>query len=98
MSLSVLVRRGAQTDIERILNDLEQVRAGLGRQFMGRLGKVLESIEAFPELYGVIWQDVRAARLKQFRYIVYYVAFRDRVEVIAVTHGSQDASAWQSRA
>lgn len=97
MSLPVILRPGAQTDIERIHNDLEQVRAGLGRQFMVRLRKVLESIEAFPELYGTIWQDVRAARMKQFRYIVSYVVFPDRVEVIAVTHGSQDASVWQSR-
>jgi toxin ParE1/3/4 len=97
MSLPVILRPSAQTDIERIHNDLEQVRAGLGRQFMARLRKVLESIEAFPELYGVIWQDVRAARLKQFRYIVYYVACSDRVEIIAVTQGSQDASAWRSR-
>ena len=33
-----------------------------------------------PEMYGVVWQDVRAARLKKFRYVIYYVAFADRVE------------------
>jgi toxin ParE1/3/4 len=97
MSLPVIIRPDAETDIQRIHDDLEQVRAGLGGQFMARLREVLERIEAFPELYGSIWQDVRAARLKQFRYIVYYVVFSDRVEIIAVVHGSQDASAWQSR-
>jgi plasmid stabilization system protein ParE len=50
-----------------------------------------------PELYGVLWEDVRAARLKQFRYIVYYVVFPLRVDVLAVMHGSRDASAWQAR-
>jgi toxin ParE1/3/4 len=71
VSLPVIIRPATQTDIERIHDDLEQVRAGLGRQFMARLREVLERIEAFPELYGVIWQDVQAARMKQFRYIVY---------------------------
>ncbi|MHB1426776.1 MAG: type II toxin-antitoxin system RelE/ParE family toxin [Gemmataceae bacterium] len=97
MSLPVIIRPDAQMDIRTIHDDLEQVRAGLGGQFMARLRAVLERIEAFPEIYGVIWQDVRSARLKQFRYIVYYVVFSDRIEIIAMTHGSQDASVWQSR-
>lgn len=97
MSLPVIIRPDAQTDIQRIHDDLDQLRVGLGGQFMARLREVLERIEAFPELYGAIWQDVRAARLKRFRYIVYYAVFSDRVEVLAVIHGSRDASAWQSR-
>lgn len=60
--------------------------------------EVLGRIEAMPEMYGVVWQDVRAARLRKFRHVVYYVAFADRVEVLAVLHGSRDASAWKSRA
>ena len=98
MSLPVILRAEAQADIQAARDDLEQVRAGLGVQFARRLRQVLEQIESMPELYGVIWQDVRAARLKQFRYLVYYVVFADRVEVLAVMHGSRDASAWQSRA
>jgi hypothetical protein len=50
-----------------------------------------------PQMYGRIWQDVRAARLRKFRYILYYVVFSDRVEVLAVTHGSQHESTWQAR-
>jgi len=40
---------------------------------------------------------VRAARLRKFRYVVYYVVFADRVEVLGVLHGSRDGSVWQSR-
>jgi plasmid stabilization system protein ParE len=57
----------------------------------------LERIEFMPEMYAVIWQDVRASRVKRFRHVLYYVAFDDRVEVLAVMHGARDASAWQSR-
>ncbi len=97
MSLPVIVRPEAQADIQEIHDDLERVRAGLGMQFAARLREILERIEAMPELYGIVWQDVRAVRLKQFRYVVYYVVFPDRVEVLAVAHGSRDASSWQSR-
>jgi plasmid stabilization system protein ParE len=97
MSLPVILRPEAQADIQAARDDLERARAGLGQQFAARLREVLERIEAMPEMYGTVWQDVRAARLRRFRYLVYYVVFTDRVEVLAVMHGAQDASSWQSR-
>jgi plasmid stabilization system protein ParE len=49
-------------------------------------------------MYGIVWQNVRAARLRRFTYVVYYRVHDDRVEVLAVMHGSRDASGWQARA
>ena len=97
MSLPVILRPAADADIQASHDDLEQVRAGLGAQFVTRVREALDQIEAMPELYGVVWQDVRAVRLRQFRHVVYYVVFTDRVEVLAVMHGSQDPTSWQSR-
>jgi plasmid stabilization system protein ParE len=98
MTLPVILRPEAEDDVQATHQSLEQSQIGLGDKFSARLREVLERIEAMPELYGVVWQDVRAARLKKFRYVVYYVVFDDRAEVLAVMHGSRDASAWQSRA
>jgi plasmid stabilization system protein ParE len=97
MSLPVILRPAAVADIRDTRDALDGVQAGLGGQFVARVREVLERIEAMPEMYGTVWQDVRAARLKKFRYVVYYVVFADRVEVLAVLHGSRDASVWQSR-
>jgi plasmid stabilization system protein ParE len=97
MSLPVILRPEAEADIRGTYDDLEHSHTGLGRRFTARVREVLERIESMPELYGVVWQDVRAARLKQFRYVVYYVVFADRVEVLAVLHGSRDGPAWKSR-
>ena len=97
MSLPVILRPGAEADIQLIHDELERVRVGLGDRFVARVREVLERVEAMPEIYGLVWQDVRAARLRKFRHVVYYVVFADRVEVLAVLHGSRDASAWQSR-
>jgi plasmid stabilization system protein ParE len=87
-------------DVDRLLRCLRDWDALVAR-FVGNLGdalEVLERIESMPEIYGVVWQDVRAARLKRFRHVVYYVVFADRVEVLAVLHGARDAAAWRSRA
>jgi plasmid stabilization system protein ParE len=53
--------------------------------------------ESMPHLYGVIERDIRAARLRKFRHVVYYVVFQDRVEVLAVLHGARDPSVWRGR-
>jgi plasmid stabilization system protein ParE len=98
VSLPVILRPEAEADVQMAHDDLEQVRVGLGVRFVARVRELLARIESQPEMYGVVWQDVRAARVKKFRYLVYYVVFGDRVEVLAVLHGSHDASAWHSRA
>jgi len=97
MSLAVLLRPAAEADIQAIHDELEQAQAGLGDRFVARVRELLERIETMPEMYGLVWQDARAARLRKFQYVVYYVVFTDRVEVLAVMHGSRDKSAWQSR-
>ena len=97
MTTPLIVRPEAQEDIQTTCDALEQVQTGLGRRFAGRLREVFQRVESTPELHGVVWQDVRAARVKHFRYVVYYVPFDDRVEVIAVLHGARDPSVWQSR-
>jgi toxin ParE1/3/4 len=97
VSVPVILRPAAEADVDAIRAGLDAVRLGLGDNFASRLRELLRRIEQLPELYGVVRQDVRAARLRRFKHVVYYVAFPDRVEVIAVLHGSRDASAWRSR-
>ena len=97
MSLPVILRHEAEVDFQEARDQLEAVRVGLGAQFLARVREVLARIEKMPELHGKVWQDVRAARLKQFRYIVYFIVLADRVEVLAVLHGARDPSSWQSR-
>jgi plasmid stabilization system protein ParE len=98
MSLPVILRPAAELDIQTTHDELEQVQPGLGGRFIARVQDVLERIESMPEIYGLVGQDVRAARLRKFRHLVYYVVFADRIEVLAVMHGSRDSSVWQVRA
>ena len=98
MSLPVILRHEAEVDIQGARNELEAVRVGLGNQVLARLREVLARIEKMPELHGKVWEDVRATRLKQFRYIVYFIVLADRIEVLAVLHSARDPLAWQSRA
>lgn len=84
MTLPVILRPEAEADIQDHFRYLEEIRVGLGGEFSSRLGDVFERIEAMRQSYGVVWQDVRAARLRKFRYVLYYRLLSDRVEVLAV--------------
>ena len=97
MSLPVILRHEAEVDVQEARDQLEAIRIGLGNQVLARVREVLARIEKMPELHGKVWEDVRAARLKQFRYIVYFIVLADRVEVLAVLHSARDPSSWQSR-
>ncbi len=98
MIRSLILRPPAEKDVRETYDALEQLRTGLGAQFNLRLRKTLERIEVNPEMYGFVWQDVRAARLRHFRYVVYYVVQPDEVAVIGVLHGARDSTIWKLRA
>jgi toxin ParE1/3/4 len=97
MTLPLIVRREAEEDIQQAREFLEQARAGLGTRFVARLREVFERIESNPDLYGRVWKDVRAARVRRFRHLVYYTVFDDRVEILAVLHGARNPSTWRLR-
>jgi plasmid stabilization system protein ParE len=98
VSLPVVLRPEASQDAEEARDYHEARRPGSGQSFLNRLNEALQRIGALPEMYGIVWHNVRAARLRQFTYVVYYRILHDRVEVLAVMHGARDASAWQGRA
>jgi toxin ParE1/3/4 len=98
MSLPVVLRPEASQDAEEGRDHFEAQLAGRGQAFLDRLNETLVGISVMPEMYGVIWQNVRAARLRRFTYVVYDRVHTDRVEVLAVMHGGRDPSAWQARA
>jgi plasmid stabilization system protein ParE len=98
MTLPVVLRPEASQDAQEARDHLEGQQAGLGQAFLDRLNETLAGIGAVPELYGVVWRNVRAARLRRFTYVVYYRVHADRVEVLAGKHGSRRASAWRARA
>ncbi|QDU18823.1 type II toxin-antitoxin system RelE/ParE family toxin [Urbifossiella limnaea] len=98
MSLPVVVRPEADDDIVAARAWYDEQGAGLGARFAARLAAVIDRLSDVPELYGEVGPGVRAATVARFPYVVYYRPFADRVEVLAVLHGSRDPAAWQGRA
>ena len=97
MSLPIVLRPEAQADLLAARDWYAQQRAGLEDAFAEAVEQLLARIEAMPELYAAVLRDVRRGKLRRFPYVVYYRVLADRIEVIAVLHGSRDPQVWQDR-
>lgn len=97
MSTPVVLRPEATRDLQDAREWYEDQQPGLGTVFASRAADAVDLLAQFPELYGVVWQDVRAAPIHRHPYIIYYRVLADRVEVFAVLHAHRDESEWQSR-
>ena len=98
MRLPVKLTDEALLDLQQAHDWYNSRRAGLGITFVLRTKTKLLSLGNAPEAYALIWHNVRATTIKRFPYIVYYRIQSDHVEVLAILHGSRDASEWQRRA
>src|SRR3954470_5179678 len=97
MSLPVVLRPEAQADLVAARDWYEQQRPGLGDAFADAVDEVLGRVGPMPEIYAVVMNGVRRAKLQRFPYLVYYRVRGDRVEVLGVLHGSRDPQTWQGR-
>ena len=97
MSLPVVLRPEATKDAAEAIGYFDALRPGLGQAFLIQVQDVLLRISGMPEKHGIVWRNVRAARLRRFTYVVYYRVDEDRLEVLGVVQGNRDAAVWQSR-
>lgn len=97
MSLPIVFRAEATEDVDSICRTLNMARPGFGDKFVERLTGKLQVIGSHPQAFAIVWRNVRATKLKQFQYVVYYRVQADRIEIFAVVHSNRDSSTWKSR-
>jgi toxin ParE1/3/4 len=97
MTLAVVFRPEATSDLLETRDWYERQQAGLGEAFANSVDETVERIEAMPHMYAVVFRDMRRVKLRRFPYLIYYRLSSDLIEVIAVFHGSRDPKLWQER-
>ena len=97
MSLIIVFRPEADDDLLAARDWYEQQQSGLGQWFSDALIAALDRIKAMPQMYAIVFHNVRRAKLRTFPYLIYYRLLTDRIEVLAVLHGSRDPKRWQER-
>ncbi len=97
MSWVATFRPEAQIDVLEARDWYERQQQGLGDSFKDSLDHIIVRVETMPQMYAVVFSNVRRGKLRRFPYVIYYRILSDRIEVIAVLHGSRDPRLWQER-
>ncbi len=97
MNLPVDLLAEAEEDIDSAFQGYECVQAGLGERFLAELRQVSERVSTWPELYGIVEGNIRAATLNRFPQVVFYRVEANRVLVVGVIHGRRSWKVWQDR-
>jgi plasmid stabilization system protein ParE len=97
MKHTIVFRRIAGRELEDAAEYYENHKEGLGIEFLDSVKEVLQRISENPRIYAVEHNDIRAATMHRFPYVVFYRIEEMRVIILGVIHGSRDPSLWKSR-
>lgn len=93
----MIIRPEAEADLVNARDWYERQRAGLGAEFLLCVEEVIERIGRTPEMYAVVYQDIRRALTRRFPYAIYYRVEGNEVVVVGVFHARRDPREWQAR-
>lgn len=98
MTYPLTINPEAESDLVEACSWYKQKRDGLADAFLDSEEDVLNNLAENPEKYAAEYREVRRAGTRRFPYVVYDRFKEDRVEILAVLHGSRNPRVWKSRA
>jgi len=97
MNLPVIFRPEAEEDVQEIYQWYESQQPGLGEEFIRILREKLDIVRDHPELFALIYKNVRRIILSKFPYLVFYISTGDQIIVLAILHAFRDPANWPQR-
>jgi toxin ParE1/3/4 len=97
VSFQVLVETSAKLDLKAAFEWYEDQQIGLGIEFLNSSENEFKILEENPEIYQVIFEEIRRAPIKRFPFGLFYVIRNMSVHVVAVYHARRDPDGWKKR-
>jgi plasmid stabilization system protein ParE len=99
MSLRLLVRPEAESDIREIVRWYEDRHIGLGWQFVEDVGESIGRALRNPKAYRLMRREPHVRRIltRRFPYRIFYLLREDALVVFAVIHGKREETNWSGR-
>jgi plasmid stabilization system protein ParE len=97
MTLRVVFRRAAKREFDDAADRYDEQRPGLGEEFTFEIDQAVAKAAASPELYPIVFGDVRRTAARRFPFSVYFRVRRDSMVVLSVFHGRRNPAVWQRR-
>lgn len=93
----IIIRPEAESDITDAYQWYEAQRKGLGEHFLLCIEEALAKVSRNPEIYSVIYKDVRRVLIHRFPFGVFFIDGEEFISVLAVLHARRDPKKWKSR-
>ena len=97
MSLSVTFHRAAWAEFVDAAAWYEARRLGLGVEFIAEIEQCVAFAAEQPQLYEVVYKNVRHVTARRFPFSVYFRAEAQRIVVLSIFHGNRNPVVWQRR-
>ena len=94
MKYSLTIRKEAELDINSAFEYYENLRLGLGHDFLLCIEAALSKIERNPLQYKVIHKELRRIAVHRFPYRIFYLVRSQSITVTAAFHARQDPRSW----
>ena len=72
-------------------------REDLDVEFMNAIDEALSRIVLNPNLYPIVYRNLRRAVVRRFPFAVFYEVTAEEIQVIAVFHSRRDPEKWKAR-
>lgn len=89
MAYLLILKSGAEEDIEHAYNWYEDQQEGLGEQFLSELVSYYKKLELHPTSFGKLNKIYRQVILQRFPYIIVFEFNKAEVIIYAVFHKSR---------
>jgi len=93
----IIFRPAAEHELREGYAWYEERVPGLGFEFVRAADACVQIIQRNPDIYPVVYKEVRQGIVRRFPYSILYLVVQDRVIVISVFHSSRDPKIWKRR-
>ncbi|MDA0281856.1 MAG: type II toxin-antitoxin system RelE/ParE family toxin [Planctomycetota bacterium] len=85
------------SDLEKAVEWYDSVSVELGNRFRSMVDSRFDDIAESSESFGLVFEDVRFARLRKFPYIILFRPVSNTVHVLGLFHGASNPEKWHRR-
>lgn len=94
MSRRIILTVGARTDLKSSSEWYRRIDVDLSLRFEQSVQATLLRIVRFPYAFPIARNDLRRARMDQFRYNIYFSVGANSVVIVTIVHQRREQSAW----
>jgi plasmid stabilization system protein ParE len=97
MTYELIVRQGAESDIDDSYSWYEDQSIGLGDEFPNAIQTSFQSVLKNPLSYQLIYRNLRRAVTKRFPHSIFYFIESDTIFVTPRIHHRRGPAVWKKR-